>query len=460
MSASTTTSNATPAPRRQYQDVPASGQSRLFLWMLLLLLVRGLFSGWDLAYDFSVPKALKWGIDLAIYVVPGVIALLRIRSRFLLPATVLVLVYMAASLMFGIFHQSSSYGIEKSISLTLINAIEIISMAAVCTALVRGELVVPDRLLDALAKFGLAYVAASMFVGAYLVYHVSQGGEFALVGGRFFFVNPISLRMSSTFSEPSYLGFYVGFCALLFRSRFPTQASIWFIAFSGGVLFFLVGAKFAVIAYPLALLLGPVVHRMSMLSIRVMLYGIFIALFLATNLGLDGYVYRQWLSDIDYENQQTFVTRFAYTFSSLSHLTLHPLGTGFGGWMFTLPEYMSTTIGLTRGLGNEEIVDQLATGFNFAPKDSTSVVLLLAGWLGVVGFVEGFVLLLRIGKKHRAIGAVMVLYVLLSVAVYVNAIAVPMFFTVIVILIADLKSAQRRSMRDLRRTSWHAARAA
>lgn len=417
--------------------------------MVVLLLVRGLFSGWDLTYDFSVPKTVKWSLDLAIYAVPGAMALHRIRSRFMLPAIILVLAYLAASLLFGVLHQNSIFGIEKSISLTFINAIVVVSMTVTCAALVRGDLVIPDRLLDSLARFGLAYIAVSVVIGAYLALHVVQGGEPTLVSERFFFINPITLQMSATFSEPSYLGFYAGFCALLYRSRFPTRTSIGFIIFSGGALYFLVGAKFAIIAYPMSLIMAPLERRMTLGSVRVALYAVFVGLFVSTNLGLDEYVYRRWLGDIDYASQQTFVTRFAYLFSSLRHMVWHPLGTGFGGYMFTLPTDMWATVEMTRGLANYELMDELATGFNFGPKDSTSMALLLAGWLGVIGFVEGFLLLLRIGSRRRAIGSMMVIYVLLSIAVYVNAVAVPMFFAVTVMLVADLRSAQRRDARQL-----------
>lgn len=408
--------------------------------MLGFLLLRGLFSGWDLVNDFSVPKIVKWPIDLAIYIVPGTIALRRIRSRYMLPAALLVLFYLAVSLAFGVLHQNSRFGIEKSISLTLINTVEILSMIAVCAALIRGDLVIPDRLLDAFARFGLAYVGSAMVIGAYLTYKVTQGGDLPTVAGQFFFVSPITLRMSATFSEPSYLGFYAGFCALFYHSRYPGAVSISFIVVCGGVLYFLVGAKFAIIAYPLSIILGPLVRRASLQSVRIVFYGMFAGLFIATCFGLDEYIYRHWIGDIEYENQSTFITRFAYIFSSLRHLMFYPIGTGFGGWMFTLPEEMATTINMTHGLGNDEIIDQVVTGFNFAPKDSLSMALLIAGWLGLAGFIESFLLLLSIGGRVRSIAPTIVLYILLSIAVYVNAVAVPMFFATIAFLIGNLRS--------------------
>ncbi|MBB3294938.1 hypothetical protein FHT39_003618 [Mitsuaria sp. BK045] len=422
---------------------PAPLAERLFMLFFGLLLVRGLFSGWDLTYDFNLHKLVRWGVDLSIYTVPAAVSLAYLRGRRLIPGAVVLVGYTAVSLAAGLLAYDSVFGIEKSLSLTFINTLQLSCIVVTCAAVMHGDVRISDRALDRVARFGVLYVFACLLIGGAIGLYYLNGGTPISAGGKFFFVSPIALRMGATFSEPSYLGFYMGFCALHVHARHPGKWSAAFLIFVGAVLYLVVGAKFAIIAFPLTLLLVPLVRRASLGTVRIALYAFVLALFAAIALGFDEYVYQHVFAQIEYEDQQTFVARFSYIFSSFRHLASHPLGTGFGGWMFSLPPNMADTLEMTRGLANEEIAEQLATGFNFAPKDSTSLVLLIAGWVGVIGVVEGLVALLRQARRGRESRVALVIYIALSIAVYINAIAVPMFFALALVASAELFQSQR-----------------
>jgi hypothetical protein len=415
----------------------------LFILCFGVLVLRGLFSGWDLTYDFSMSKVTRWGVDMGIYIVPATIAVVYLRGRQLIFGAALLTAYAAISLVAGLIAYDSVFGIEKSLSLTLINTVQLGCIVIACAAVIHNNVQISDRALDAVARFGVFYVFGCLLIGSVIGLYYINGGAPIVVGGKFFFISPISFRVSATFAEPSYLGFYMGFCALHFHARHSGKYSVAFLCVVAIVIYLVVGAKFAIIALPLALSLSPLVRKVSPNTVRIVLYTFVLCLFVAISSGLDEYFYRDVFSRIDYDDQQTFVTRFSYIFSSFRHLVGYPLGTGFGGWIFSLPPNMADAVEMTRGLANEEIAEHLTTGFNFAPKDSTSLLVLIAGWVGVICFVEGFVTLLRHGCKGRQNRVALIIYIALSIAIYINAIAVPMFFPLALVVVAELFQSKR-----------------
>lgn len=419
-------------------SAPLSRGERAFMLILALLFFRGVFSGWDLAYDFDLSKAIRWGVDLGIYVAPAVVSIVYLQGRMLVNIAIALIAYIVASLLTGLIAYDNAFGIEKSLSLTFITALQFSCMVVTCMAIIQGALRISRRRLEMVARFHLVYSFACIIVAGLIGQYYLSGGAPLVLGGRFFFISPISLRMAATFSEPSYLGFYLGFCALHVNVRFPGRRSIAFLLLIAMVLFFVVGAKFATIALPMTLLLSPLVRKLSLRTIRFSVYLLALAVFVAIQAGLDEYIYRHIFTLIDDGEQQTFVTRFSYIFSSFRHLVYFPFGTGLGGWMFSLQSIMTDTLEMTRGLDNSELAEQLMSGMNFAPKDSTSLVLLIAGWGGIVAAVECILALLKRAKQVRPDCIPLIIFMTISLAVYINAIAVPMFFPLAIVVCAEL----------------------
>jgi hypothetical protein len=330
-----------------------------------------------------------------------------------------------------------TFDIVKLLLQTIVSAFVFFSFFITYNALTKSIVSENDFFVERSIKLIGIFFFLNLLTALYVGILYLNGHQVIDFNGRFLFVSPISLRVNGFFTEPSYLGFYCGFFGILVYSVFRNWKSLAISVFSLVLLTFVIGAKFAYIAFILAIFLAYPLSKVSSSHIRFLLYFSLITIYAVASANYDSYLMNKYISMLDYEDQGSFVTRIGYVSSSLRFITTHPLGQGFGGWINGSLPYMKDVISFTNGLRNGELIEEIATGVDFLPKESFSMMIFMFGWLGAVLIIESAMKMISIAAKDP-VKIALILFFYISLIVYINFMAVPIVLPFFIVLIKSL----------------------
>ena len=141
-------------------------------------------------------------------------------------------------------------------------------------------------------------------------------------------------RFHGSFPEPVVMGFWLGVCFFIVLLQFKTKFKHLVALLLLYILYFHSKAKFALLCFPLALLLSiPCKVKKSKPFFYYLLFS-FVCILICLYAFFSNYIISLYFKLIrkffDFDSTNTFVTRFFYLFSSLKSVVTNPFGTGFG----------------------------------------------------------------------------------------------------------------------------------
>ena len=239
-------------------------------------------------------------------------------------------------------------------------------------------------------------------------------------------------RFQGTFSEPSFLGVWLGstifLLPLLWKSCFSYFISGIFIF----ILYSFCKAKFALLAFPIALGGAVVIKRCVLKSVfkQIWLYFSLICLFSLFFTQFVNIFFSFVCQFFGLDGSATYVTRFGLLFASLQNICFYPLGTGFGFQYETLQNIFTEIIPIADkfNLDTNELLGYRLNPNSMGSKETVSFVTSTAGFLGIFLFISYFKKLLNSRYNHTIASTGLILFLFIEFFITSNAIAHPAFF--------------------------------
>lgn len=362
--------------------LPASRSKQGLGLMGLILLLLPLAHNWTLKYDFQVQSNIDVLVHIALMVFAiGAVLIQGVSQWFI------VMLFWSLGLSF-------SFGLSQDLDQKLINEIVLSTVnffgpIAITLYVIRAR---PDEatLLRLFRWMALLFIGCTLYVGYVFLFapDLITGLKFGedLVSNIFLVRGG---RLSLTFSEPSHAGFTLGFMILFFINSFRKHGSKTDLLLVLACLIMLLasGAKLAI---PITLLCV-----VTLFSGALARHVYALVVYASIALSLVGFLFLDQIyglmSHLSYEQQETFVTRMSFFFSTPEFLANNPLGYGFSKLFET------DVVNVVCERVHEANLHQLNTGemsfycsdpgLFFGAKEHFSLMALHFGVIGLTAFV-------------------------------------------------------------------------
>jgi hypothetical protein len=324
-----------------------------------------------------------------------------------------IVFYIFLSCFFLIFFvENNYYGFEKLVKNVIIMTFYFLFYFSLFKY---SEKISLDKFELCLLQFTVLCEIVLFFI--YILYNKKNG----LIGNsviQMIILQDFSGRFQGTFSEPSFLGFFLGTMALnvlILKLRCKYLISLLFVF----ILYYACGAKFALLSLPIASITGFFcIHFPKIKSIYLFLFLCFLICFIAyfyDDIINKFYMYiKRYIQDE--ESTGTFVTRFSFIFIAINKILLFPIGTGFGMNYEYFHDGLFKIINSAKSyhLSTFEIENYLNTTKNFSSKETFSVITSSFGFIGLFYYIKYFSKCLNETYNKKLICNILILFIFLQ----------------------------------------------
>ena len=239
---------------------------------------------------------------------------------------------------------------------------------------------------------------------------------------------PTIHRFRGTFAEPVVMGFWLGIAIFILLLNFRAKIKYIFAIILIYILYFHCKAKFAMIAFPIALLVAFSYKLKKNKYFRIISIGFVLLLLLIYSIYSEQIIalfFRQISKHVPLDATNTFTTRFFYLLTSLKNTFIRPFGYGFGLEYEYYSPYFESYISLANyfKLDTSELVNYVNPD-TIIEKESISVIIGHFGLVGLIIYIYNFVKVQESINKKKYLANALLLFVFIESCItmhfYVN----------------------------------------
>ena len=222
-------------------------------------------------------------------------------------------------------------------------------------------------------------------------------------------------RFHGTFPEPVVMGFWCGVCFFIVLLQFESKWKYIIALFLIYILYFHCKAKFALLAFPLAIFFA-LFYRITVSKrqniLLVLIFIVIIGLYALNST----YIIIKYLTfiknHIEINATNTFVTRFFYLLEALQNLFINPFGVGFGLEYELYYPYFQPYIEIANNVGvDTSEISQYINPNTIIEKESISIISGHFGMVGILIYLAYFLKIRRQICKRKFLVNALMLYV-------------------------------------------------
>lgn len=385
----------------------------------------GLFNG---IFVFFVATSLKIAIDTVLTL--GLIIFNRNARKISLYQFLFIVFYMFITLSsLLLFFRYNHYGFEKLLKNVILTWLTLLDYFILYinfrdTSFSKG-----------IVRIFLVQIFVECFLFfLYILYNKNSGLISQSYIQGFIFQDFVG-RFQGSFSEPSFLGFWLGcvICvlSLIFRRKIKYVSAALLIV----ILYWACKAKFALLAFPGAIICAVCVPRRFFSKYNLEIFFSLICFCLLSlfwkNVSESFFICLSHL--IPRKASATYVTRFAFLLSSLQNICFYPIGHGFG-LNYEVFQNIFTDIAPIAKNVNLEIFELLSYRLdpnNMGSKDTLSLIISSCGFLGIILYLQYFKKLLCDKYRYPFASLTLILFIFFESIITGNIFSNSSFFIVL-----------------------------
>lgn len=328
-----------------------------------------------------------------------------------------VVFYIALSFCFLLFYfERNHYGILKLLKNSILTFLSFFNIA------IFFRYFKDFQLTGYLKKLFSMQLLIEIFFYLLFILYNKNDGMFARSNVQIFILQDWTGRFQGTFSEPSVLGMWLGTATLITLMIYKKIGRILAILLVC-ILYTACGAKFALIALPVSLIMA-LFYKFYNHSYNKYLLLAVCFMFALIGLWFDRFVFIffEMLRGLLNDTSVTYSTRFGFIFSTIDNIFMFPLGQGFGMnyEYYQNLIYEVAPIANKAGFDTWEILSYATNPNNLGPKDTFSMITSSFGLIGLFLYLNYILNFFSLKCKQKYFVVSLVCFILIESVVSAN----------------------------------------